>query len=82
MQIADDTFPRIYACGDVTDMDISNPNARAAISQALTVSDNILSAIKGQIPRHVYSPHWVDESIKLTLGLVSILTPPRKAVLC
>ncbi|KAF3931161.1 hypothetical protein ABW19_dt0200272 [Dactylella cylindrospora] len=73
MQIADESFSNVYACGDVTDTHIANPNARAAFCQALVVVDNVLSATKGKAPKRVYKPHWADASIKLTLGLEKTL---------
>ncbi|KAL1850463.1 hypothetical protein VTK73DRAFT_9655 [Phialemonium thermophilum] len=69
LQILDDSLPHIYACGDVADTHTPNPNARSAMTQAETVADNILLAIRGKGPRYTYAPRWGDGLIKLTLGL-------------
>ncbi|TWU75876.1 hypothetical protein ED733_005645 [Metarhizium rileyi] len=69
LQIADDEFPNIYACGDVTDTETPCPNARSAMRQAATVARNVLRVVDGKQPTHVYRHHWVDSFIKLTLGL-------------
>ncbi|TFB07809.1 Apoptosis-inducing factor 2 [Trichoderma ghanense] len=69
LQIADDSLPNVYACGDVADTNTPNPNARSAMRQATVVAENILLAVAGKTPRHVYENLWADGAIKLTLGL-------------
>lgn len=71
LQIADDTLPNVYTCGDVANTGVRNPNSRSAYHQAKIVADNIALAVRGKKPRHIYTPHWADRVIKLTLGLVS-----------
>lgn len=71
LQIDDNNFPNIYACGDVADTKTPNPNGRAASRQADIVSDNILQAVRGKTPTYLYRNYWADGIIKLTLGLVS-----------
>lgn len=75
LQIADPTFPNVYACGDVAalagDGPAPNPNARSAIRQAAIVADNVLlGARRGKEPAYTYRHSWADGLIKLTLGLV------------
>lgn len=70
LQIADDSLPNIFACGDVIETDLPNPSGRSAAVQASVVSDNILQSVQGLEPSHVYS-HGYQSMIKLTLGLVS-----------
>ncbi|KAL6893027.1 FAD/NAD(P)-binding domain-containing protein [Trichoderma longibrachiatum] len=74
LQIADDSLPNVYACGDVADTNTPNPNARSAMRQATIVAENILLAVAGQTPRHIYDNAWADGAIKLTLGLDRSLT--------
>ncbi|KAI6780787.1 uncharacterized protein J7T54_001095 [Emericellopsis cladophorae] len=70
LSIKDESFSdRVYICGDVADTQTPNPNARSAMLQGSVVADNILLAIKGRKPRHVYKNHWLQGFIKLTLGL-------------
>ncbi|KAK7753510.1 hypothetical protein SLS62_004585 [Diatrype stigma] len=69
MQIADDEFPNVYACGDVAETGTPNPNARSADRQAAIAADNVLSAIQGKAPSREYIPNFMDGVIKLTLGL-------------
>ncbi|KAM0460886.1 hypothetical protein ACHAO4_001682 [Trichoderma viride] len=69
LQIADDSLPNIYICGDVADTDTPNPNARSAMRQGTIVADNILRAAAGKTPSYVYENQWADGVIKLTLGL-------------
>lgn len=71
LQIADEAYSNIYACGDVADTETPCPNARSAMRQAATVAANVLSVVDGRKPERVYRHHWVDTFIKLTLGLVS-----------
>lgn len=72
LQITDERYPNIYACGDVTDMpQVPCPNARSAMRQAATVAKNLLRSIDGKKPSREYEHHWADTFIKLTLGLVS-----------
>jgi NADH dehydrogenase FAD-containing subunit len=66
----DDSLPNIYACGDVADTSVPNPNARSAVHQAEVVVDNLLLALRGKQARIKYTPQWADGVIKLTLGLV------------
>lgn len=75
LQIADDSLPNVYACGDVADTNTPNPNARSAMRQATIVAENILLAVAGQTPRHIYDNAWADGAIKLTLGLVRCPLP-------
>lgn len=70
LQIADDSLPNIYICGDVADTNTPNPNARSAMRQGTIVADNILRAAAGKTPSYVYENQWADGVIKLTLGLV------------
>lgn len=60
--------PRIFAFGDVA----AHPGplmARAGFIQSETVAANILSLVKGQEAKAVYTPNmFVEGSIKLTLG--------------
>ncbi|KAK5637708.1 hypothetical protein RRF57_013423 [Xylaria bambusicola] len=74
LQLADDRFPNIYACGDVADTKTPNPNARSAMRQASIVAENILSITTGGKPRHKYENSWSDGVIKLTLGLTRSVT--------
>ncbi|KAL7817152.1 FAD/NAD(P)-binding domain-containing protein [Trichoderma gracile] len=69
LQVADDSLPNVYACGDVADTNTPNPNARSAMRQATVVAENILLAVAGKTPSHVYENLWADGVIKLTLGL-------------
>ncbi|PON28738.1 hypothetical protein TGAM01_v202585 [Trichoderma gamsii] len=69
LQIADDSLPNIYICGDVADTNTPNPNARSAMRQGTIVADNILRAAAGKTPSYVYENQWADGVIKLTLGL-------------
>ncbi|KAH8174961.1 pyridine nucleotide-disulfide oxidoreductase domain-containing protein [Sarocladium implicatum] len=70
LQVDDEMLPNIYACGDVADVDIPTPNARAAARQAAVAADNIIMALHGQDPTYIYTYEWViDSFIKLTLGL-------------
>lgn len=39
--------------------------------QAQFVADNIVLALQGQEPSHVYKPEWAEAGITLTLGMVS-----------
>lgn len=73
MQIKDEAFPNVYACGDIADVDIPNPTGRSAYCQAMIVADNILLAARGKRPTAVYKPNLIESGIKLTLGLVRIL---------
>lgn len=51
--------------------------ARAGYMQTFVVVDNILSLIKGKNNLKVYKPmRWLEGSIKLTLGKVSIIDSP------
>ncbi|EUC39817.1 hypothetical protein COCMIDRAFT_41750 [Bipolaris oryzae ATCC 44560] len=70
--IADEHFPNIFAVGDVAAT--GGPKmARAGYMQTFVVADNIVSLIKGKNNMKVYKPmQWLEGSIKLTLGKVSI----------
>jgi apoptosis-inducing factor 2 len=74
LQIADDSLPNVYVCGDVADLDIPNPNARSATRQAEVVARNILGAVRGKEPQKAFSPQWGDGVIKLTLSLVGCVS--------
>jgi hypothetical protein len=39
--------------------------------QAQFVADNIVLALQGREPSHVYKPEWAEAGITLTLGMVS-----------
>ncbi|KAI0535130.1 hypothetical protein GGR58DRAFT_480251 [Xylaria digitata] len=39
LQLADEKFPNVYACGDVADTKTPNPNARSAMRQASIVAE-------------------------------------------
>ena len=72
LQIADERFPNIFAAGDVAAS--GGPKmGRAGYMQSLLVADNILSMLTGKGNMKAYKPmHWLEGSIKLTLGKVSI----------
>jgi len=76
MQLMDERFPNVYACGDVSDTGVRNPNSRAAMSQAKIAADNIVLAALGKQPSYTYKHHWAESVIKLTLGLVRTTSPP------
>ncbi|KAL1629219.1 hypothetical protein SLS56_005442 [Neofusicoccum ribis] len=61
MQIVDESFPNIYAAGDVAETGTQRANARTSMSQATVAVDNILLAIKGKSPRHQYKPLWQED---------------------
>jgi NADH dehydrogenase FAD-containing subunit len=71
LQVDSPKLSNVYACGDVAQTGVRNPNARSAMKQAQFVADNITLAIRGQEPTYKYTPQWADSVIKLTLGLVS-----------
>lgn len=71
MQIADDAFPNVYACGDVAETGTPNPNARSAGRQGTIAADNVLSAIQGNMPGREYIPNFMDGFIKLTVSKLS-----------
>jgi apoptosis-inducing factor 2 len=70
LQLLNDSFSNIYACGDVVGAGTRNPNARQAMRQAMVVADNVVLETRGEEPKHIYKPVWADGVIKLTLGLV------------
>lgn len=76
MQIMNQKLPNVYACGDVADTGVRNPNSRAAMSQAKIAADNVVLASLGKQPSYTYEHHWAESVIKLTLGLVRRTTPP------
>ncbi|RYP56892.1 hypothetical protein DL771_011534 [Monosporascus sp. 5C6A] len=69
LQITDDSFPNVYACGDVAETGTQNPNGRSAMRQGMIVAENVLLAIQGKGPRYEYIPHFADGAISLTVGL-------------
>ncbi|RYP68220.1 hypothetical protein DL769_005560 [Monosporascus sp. CRB-8-3] len=69
LQITDDSFPNVYACGDVAETGTQNPNARSAMRQGMIAAENVLLAIQGKAPRYEYIPHFADGAISLTVGL-------------
>ncbi|KAH6605772.1 apoptosis-inducing factor [Trichoderma cornu-damae] len=69
LQIADDSLPHVYTCGDVAETKTPNPNSRSAMHQATVVANNILLAIAGKKPCYTYEKYWAHGIIKLTLGL-------------
>jgi NADH dehydrogenase FAD-containing subunit len=73
LQIADERFPNIFAAGDVAAS--GGPKmARAGYMQTFVVAENILSQVKGKSNMKVYKPmRWLEGSIKLTLGKVSVV---------
>lgn len=74
LQIDDTSLSNIYACGDVAQTGVRNPNARAAMKQAQFVADNVVLAVQGKEPTNLYTPSWADGVIKLTLGLKKSVT--------
>ncbi|KAH6681205.1 oxidoreductase [Plectosphaerella plurivora] len=74
LQVDSPSLSNVYACGDVAQTGVRNPNARSAMKQAQYVADNITLAIKGQEPTYKYTPQWADSVIKLTLGLDKSIT--------
>jgi len=76
MQLMEEELPNIYACGDVADTGVINPNSRAAMSQAKIAADNVVLAALGKQPKYTYKHHWAESVIKLTLGLVRDIFPP------
>ncbi|EHK23782.1 uncharacterized protein TRIVIDRAFT_147473 [Trichoderma virens Gv29-8] len=74
LQIADDSLPNVYTCGDVAETNTPNPNSRSAMRQATVVAENVLLAAAGKKPRYTYENYWADGVIKLTLGLVYCLS--------
>ncbi|KAK3373074.1 hypothetical protein B0T24DRAFT_249554 [Lasiosphaeria ovina] len=74
LQIADESLPNVYVCGDVADTHDMNPNSRIAARQAEIAADNIVRAARGKAPTLEYKPRWGDGVIKLTLGLDRSMT--------
>ncbi|KAM6527807.1 hypothetical protein FALCPG4_008848 [Fusarium falciforme] len=74
LQIADDAFPNIYACGDVADTKTANPNGRSANRQADVAADNVLQTLRGKKPSYTFTNYWADGIIKLTLGIDKSVT--------
>ncbi len=68
MQIADDSLPNVYACGDVAEIGARNPNARSALRQGAVAADNVLAAVHGKTPNRQYIQHFADGIIKLTVS--------------
>ncbi|KAI1078599.1 FAD/NAD(P)-binding domain-containing protein [Whalleya microplaca] len=69
LQIQDDSLPNIYACGDVAETHVANPNSRSAMRQAMVAAYNVLDAVDVRQPRLTYEPHWAEGGITLTMGL-------------
>ncbi|KPM40295.1 hypothetical protein AK830_g6291 [Neonectria ditissima] len=69
LQLDNDDFPNIYACGDVADTKTPNPNGRSASRQADVAADNVLLAVRGKPPTYLFETNWADGMIKLTLGM-------------
>lgn len=69
LQLADARFPNIFAAGDIIESDVTK-NGRSAFNQAGVASGNILRMIRGR-PLQSYEPVWWENSIALTMGLVS-----------
>ncbi|KAI0150629.1 FAD/NAD(P)-binding domain-containing protein [Xylariaceae sp. FL1272] len=69
MQIQDDSLSNVYVCGDLAETRLTNQNSRTAASQALVVADNVILGTEGKEPGYHHEPQWLEESIKLTLGL-------------
>lgn len=68
LQVADESFPRIYAAGDLIDAG-SIKTARSAFEQGQVVAQNIVRAIGGR--RQVeYRQKWWEGMTKITVGLV------------
>ncbi|KAJ3937893.1 uncharacterized protein N0V96_012101 [Colletotrichum fioriniae] len=74
MQIDVDSLPHIYVCGDVAEAGVTNPNARAAMKQAIYAADNLVLALQSKKPSNIYEHYWADGVIKLTLGLHKSIT--------
>ncbi|CAI4211721.1 unnamed protein product [Parascedosporium putredinis] len=69
LQIADDSLPNVFVCGDLAGHGEANPNARSAMRKAMICADNIVLATQGKALKHTYEPYWADAVIKLTLGM-------------
>ncbi|KAK1139224.1 hypothetical protein N8T08_001154 [Aspergillus melleus] len=67
LQLADSTLDRIYAAGDVIELN-SIRNARSAFEQARYVANNIVASIRSK-KQAEYSYRWWEGATKLTLGL-------------
>ncbi|KAL2265092.1 hypothetical protein VTJ83DRAFT_6192 [Remersonia thermophila] len=74
LQIDDDSLPTVFACGDVADINVSNPNAKTSSRQAEVAADNIIQLVRGKEPKHTYEPAWQDEIISLSLGVGQSIT--------
>ncbi|RYP07582.1 hypothetical protein DL764_002409 [Monosporascus ibericus] len=69
LQITDESFPNVYACGDVAEAGLPNPNGRSSMRQGMIAAENVLLAIQGKVSRYQYIPHFADGAIALTVGL-------------
>ncbi|SPO05558.1 uncharacterized protein DNG_08245 [Cephalotrichum gorgonifer] len=69
LQIADDSLPNVYVCGDVAGCGEQNPNARSAMRKAMVAADNVVLATRGEPAKYTYEPFWGEAFIKLTLGM-------------
>ncbi|KAH8430841.1 NAD(P)/FAD-dependent oxidoreductase [Aspergillus melleus] len=67
LQLADSTLDRIYAAGDVIELN-SIRNARSAFEQAQYVANNIVASIRSK-KQAEYHYRWWEGATKLTLGL-------------
>ncbi|KAJ5178992.1 hypothetical protein N7492_002202 [Penicillium capsulatum] len=67
LQVADDTFPYIYASGDIIDAG-SIKTARSAIEQSQVVAENIVRVIRGRRQME-YHQQWWEGMTKITVGL-------------
>ncbi|PLB52193.1 putative mercuric reductase [Aspergillus steynii IBT 23096] len=67
LQLADSTFDRIYAAGDVIELNCIR-NARSAFEQARFVANNIVCSIRSK-KQAEYRYGWWEGATKLTLGL-------------
>jgi NADH dehydrogenase FAD-containing subunit len=61
----------IFALGDVAQSG-GPKQARASIMQGDVVVNNLLRLIKGQSAEEKYVPHFFENTLKLTLGKVSL----------
>ncbi|KAF4123586.1 NADPH-dependent 2,4-dienoyl-CoA reductase, sulfur reductase, or a related oxidoreductase [Geosmithia morbida] len=69
LQVDDESLPKVYACGDVAETSVRNPNSRSAMRQAEYAADNIVLAALGRPQTNIYKIKWADGLTKLTLGL-------------
>lgn len=67
LQLADAAMDRVYAAGDIVDIDTIK-NGRTAFEQAQVVAQNIVRQIRGK-QLVDYRPRWWEGATKLTVGL-------------